>query len=244
MPCDYSNAVSKSTLGNATIRRRTGFQADGEGTHSGNESVSIARGFYQDVDAWAVNFNIAVKAERSSAWEVGWYGHIGVYGHCDDAGTSWHKSGRAWDLTRIRFGNGEFVDTAWSWNQGLLQQRRYLAVAAHLRKFFKTVLTAYYNSDHHDHIHFDNGDPLTPINDQSKADTQIVQLACNLLGGQNTTVDGVWGSQTENNFTSLRNAMGLSCRNIRSNLADTQVFLNHVFNDAINNVPAQNTGGC
>jgi len=113
-----------------------------------------------------------------------------------------------------------------------------------LRRDFDTVITFGYDAAHEDHIHFDNGDLLHPIDDNFRSDGCIVQMACNYLNGASLTIDGNWGSSTENAFNDLRSALGMNCFNIRGNLGHTRTFLLEIAYRAMKNDPASDTGWC
>lgn len=157
---------------------------------------------------------------------MSWWGEVGVKA-CDDAG-SFHYNARAMDLTKVWFSDGSFCDMAWSWDQGQRQKRRYVGVAASLRKYFGNVLTRWYNADHRDHIHFDNGIEVPPIRDNVKTDTTLVQASCNFFNGESLVIDGAWGSATEAAFDRLRSALGMGCYDIRGNVSHTKVFLTQI----------------
>ena len=238
--CVYSGSdVNRDHVGRAHIdlRVRTGYKSDGEGTFASPAAQRFNATFYSQCAHWANDLEDLYKNWVGYA-NFSWVGHVGIYGHCSTSGSSMHHYGRAFDLGRVQMHDGWFVDTNWSWRQGRKHKRRYLAVAAKLRCHFKTVLTYHYNSDHHNHIHFDNGESLKPITESSKCDTQLIQWACNLQNGESLSVDGVWGSNTEAAFKRLRAKMQLKCTNIRGNLDDTKVFLGQLAYDAASNFPA------
>lgn len=251
--CDYSDTVDRLTMGpsDAQLRRRTGYSG-GQGVFALGADVKFATGFYQTADSWAQEFSNYCAVwngtgvpphETDPTWQVDWWGHVGVFGHCDSSTFSWHQKGRAFDLARVRFKNGEFMDANWSWQQTIKHRRLYLAVAAMLRRNFDTVLTFGFPA-HSDHIHFDNGDTLHPIDSAFQSDTLIVQMACNYMNDASLTIDGNWGSGTENAFDNLRSALGMNCFNIRSNLGQTRTFLLEVAKRGILNNPASDTGWC
>jgi hypothetical protein len=143
-----------------------------------------------------------------------------------------HGAGRAFDLSHIRSTNPDFfIDTNTDWNpnlscRGLRPTRRYIAVAANLRRFVGTVLTGWYNDDHKNHIHFDNGVPLVPIRRDLRTDTTLIQATCRYMNGEaDLAIDGEWGPATEAAYRRLRGALGMQCRSPRRNLADARLFL-------------------
>jgi hypothetical protein len=240
--CVYSASdTTIDHLGRAHInlRLRNGFSGgpDGPGTFDPAASLRFNTTFYGKAAQWANDFE-DLYYNWIGLVDMDWVGHIGCYGHCTENNGSMHHYGRALDLARVQMNDGWFVDMNWSWRQGLMHRRRYLAVAVYLRRYVKTVLTHQYNSDHADHIHFDDGETLAPISNTSKADTQLIQMACNMQNGESLGVDGVWDDTTEAAFQRLKTKMQLGCLNIRSNLDDTKVFLGLVAYDAASNYDA------
>jgi hypothetical protein len=86
------------------------------------------------------------------------------------------------DSTQIMFRNGNFVDMNVDWNPAgcshVLWTRKYLAIAASLRRFFGIVLTGWYNVDHQNHIHFDDSYGADPIRWYFRSDA-VVNLSRN-----------------------------------------------------------------
>lgn len=238
--CVYSSSdVWRDHVGrdHINLRTKSGLDADGQGTFYPAASQRFNATFYSKCAQWANDFEDLYNTWIGGS-QTAWVGHIGIYGHCDTSKASMHHYGRAMDLCRVEMNDGWFADMNWSWRQGTKHKRRYLAIAAYLRQYCKTILTHHYNADHADHIHFDDGETLVPISESSKSDTQLIQMACNLQNGESLTVDGDWGDATEAAFGRLRAKMKLNCLNIRGNLDDTKVFLGLVAYDAASNYDA------
>jgi hypothetical protein len=164
---------------------------------------------------------------------------------CDATTFSYHQVGRAFDLARVTFNNGEFVDMNWSWRQGIVQQRRYLGVAAYLRRRFHNVLTWGYNADHEDHIHFDNGVDADTLDHGSDVDKAIMKMACNYLNGASLDINnGLWTDATTDAVNDLKHALGMGCFDLQGNLSQFKTFLAVVAQQALVGNAAHNTGLC
>lgn len=220
--CTTSNTVVRSSLTGAGIRLRTGYSSNDLGVHTDHAvGVRINSDFYTQCCTWSEVHESQAGVFLGAAPQ--WIGQIGTLGHCEENTGSMHHSARAFDLTKVQY-DGVMCDAAWSWRQGRTHQRRYLALSISLRRYFNTVLTAWYNSDHRDHIHFDNGVALRPISDESRADTVLMQAACRLFGGSPIPISGTWNAATEAAFTGLRRQLGFS-GDIRGDLADSRLFM-------------------
>jgi hypothetical protein len=150
---------------------------------------------------------------------IDWIGDIGA-GFCK---SGYHGSARALDISQIRYTDGAYIDTNYSW-RGTTQHRRwYLGLAAQCRRFVGTVLTAWYNSDHQNHIHIDNGVGFVPVRTSARSDAVLIQAVCNIMVGDGTTIDGVWGSQTEAAYNRLRTQMGV-CGDPKTNMNSAYSF--------------------
>jgi hypothetical protein len=240
--CTYSSTdVTRAYIGTQSkdLRARTGY-SNGQGVFAPPAAVRFNSNFFNTVSTWINEYDSLLYNWVENAYShVDWVGHVGVYGHCNSSSPTLHHTGRAFDLGRIQLNNGWFVDTNWSWNQGTMHKRRYLATALYIRRYVKTVLTAWYNTDHRNHIHFDNGSTLGPISRSSAADTVLIKAACNLMIGTSLNTDNrTWTSATTTAFNQLQSRMNLNCLNIFGNLDHTKIFLGILANDAANNVPA------
>jgi hypothetical protein len=140
-----------------------------------------------------------------------------------------HGQGRAFDLTRVQM-HSVAVDcnTSWRSDRSMAVRRRYLGVVACCRLHAGTVLTAWYNAAHTNHIHVDNGVPFTVVRDGMRSDTTLVQATCNFLMGSGMAVDGIWGPVTEGGYNELRRRMGLGSQNPRTSASHARTFLTHI----------------
>lgn len=136
MPCPVTNPIERAYIGNDSweLRHRDKIDEDGRGIHSDRHQEIFRQGFWEKCDSWARSVNVyttmfypAGEPEK----QVTWWGDVGV-ADCDPP-SSWHAEGRAFDLTKITFTDGTYIDMNWSWRQGQRPNRRYLGIAAHCR---------------------------------------------------------------------------------------------------------------
>jgi hypothetical protein len=109
-----------------------------------------------------------------------------------------------------------------------------------------TVLTAWYNADHRNHIHIDNGVGVVPIRTGARTDTTLVQAVCKYMNGESALViDGDWGPLTEAAYQRLRTKLGMECRNPKGNTGDAITFLHLIAQAGFNGAAAGAfTGPC
>lgn len=227
MSCRNTDPIRRSWIGHERweLRHRLAFTDCGTGRHGDRHAEEFNRRFHQICSNWIISFNGV--GDSAADFRVNWVGDIGV----TVCKAGMHGAGRAFDLSHIRAGNGAFIDTNTDWNpdsacRGLRATRRYIAVAASLRRFVGTVLTGWYNDDHKNHIHFDNGVRLAPIRRDLRTDTTLIQATCRYMNGeQGLAIDGAWGPATEEAYRRLRRALGMQCRSPRRNLTDARLFL-------------------
>lgn len=240
--CNTTGSVVKGTLGLSTaqLRYRTSYTGGNPGVYAKAASVRINSTFYNQANAWAAEFSkMSRTIYGSTTANVDWWGHAGVVGHCGSDEFSWHQTARAFDLAQIRLNNDSYMDCNYSWRStsSLAQKRRYLSAALLLRCYFKNVLTFKFNAEHENHIHFDNGAPLIPL-DYQKVDTLLIQMAAKWLNSSSNDINGVWTDDTTADLNSLKAVKNMSCLHPRSNLANMQYFLRYLAWDAWDNVPA------
>ncbi len=237
--CDTTGTILTSTMGPSytDLRHRIGWVDAGnaaKGTHTGTQNVRIKTGFYSDCEKWANTIDSVF--DSCGKGRLDWIGEVGVLGHCETSAFSWHHTARAFDISRINSTTGWYVDTNWSWRQSALHIRAYLAMVALTRFWFKNTLTAWYNTDHYNHIHFDNGVALTPFN-KARADTVIIQAACKYIDGASIPIDGVYGDSTRTALINLRNKIAPNAANMFSDLEHTRLFLLAVALHGVSNTP-------
>jgi hypothetical protein len=227
MSCRNTDPIRRSWIGYTSweLRHRLAFTNCGTGRHGDRHAEEFNRRFHERCTAWIRNFSSMV-AEPAN-FIVNWIGDVGV----TVCKPGMHGEGRAFDLTHIRSTNPDlFVDTNTDWNpnhpcRSLRATRRYIAVAASLRRYVGTVLTGWYDNDHKNHIHFDNGVPVLPIRRDQPSDTTLVQATCRYMNGDAIPIDGEWGPLTEEAYHRLRRALGVQCRSPRRNVRDARLFL-------------------
>lgn len=221
-----ANELSRDSFDNLwPMRYRVGYNPDGTGAHAGdNRTERFAGAFYDHVCS-----PIFRDVDAYSRWVGGpplsWVGTVGVT--VCKAGT--HASGIAFDLSRIEIpGRSVDCNTSWRPDRGIDEQRRYVALAATCRSYTGTVLTAWYNADHQNHIHFDSGVPFTRIRTNMRSDTTLVQAASNAFVNAGLAVDGAWGPLTDGAYSALRAGLGLGSEDPRSNSAHARNLLTHI----------------
>ncbi len=253
MHCTQYSAISRNYIGSIAfeLRHRTGYNSNGTGIHGGQHAEHFNADFWTTCNAWILNLNYWTEnypPVSGIPYTVDWVGDVGV-GLCK---SGYHGSARAFDLTRIQFsrpdGVSAYADMNWSWRQGRFHQRRYLAIAAQCRRYFGTVLTAWYvtgagcvgspESAHNNHIHFDNGRASGPIDSSLHSDTTLIQSSCNILNGESLVVDGCWGPLTNAAYLRLLAAFNLWCRDARSSTSNKNIFLSYVVRTAFANKSA------
>lgn len=224
--CSEYPAITRSWVGieDWYLGHRTDYNADGTGIHTGRHDEHFNSTFHDTCNNWITNLDFWTR-NYGSAGGVVWVGDVGV-GFCK---SGYHGSARAFDLTKIQFSNG-MVDMNWSWRdeRSMGDKRRYLACAAQCRRYVITVLTAWYNTAHENHIHFDNGGDLKPIRTSVRSDTTLVQASCNWLNGESLVIDGDWGSLTEAAYQRLLDAFNMKCLNPKTSLSHALTFLSYI----------------
>jgi hypothetical protein len=216
---------------NHELRHRTGFNADLTGVHGDRHSEAFNSTFF--TACGEVVRQLEIRAGKT----VDWIGDIGV-GVCKD--DSYHASGRAFDLSQIRFTDGTLIDCNAYWQGTLAQQRQYVGLVAQCRLVVGTVLNAWYLPDttHRNHVHFDNGTAFVPIRESKDSDTSIVQAACNYLNGESLKLDDDWGSLTQAAYNRLLTTLKVQCLNPKSKAADATLFLGLIAQTGLAGAPA------
>ncbi|MBA3528136.1 MAG: hypothetical protein H0T91_02265 [Propionibacteriaceae bacterium] len=161
---------------------------------------SFEPGFHRQLGAWLESYSAqSGVVEPDQVWTYG--GWIDGGADCD----SWHHSGRAFDLGRLRVPGGEFVSCRydrWQSTTGAeldRSLRQYWSLAASLHLHFAYVLTYLYNAAHHNHIHIDNGRSGTELStfaSRSRVQVQAVQAICTYLWDQPVDITGHWDAST------------------------------------------------
>lgn len=165
-------------------RRRSGFWLD--------------EGFHGQLEGWFTRF--VADPNRSAPSEIWTYGSW-TDGEPDCH--SWHNAARAFDLSRLRTGGRDLVSCRFDQGRNGAdvdrQRRRYWALAASLHHDFAYVLTYLYNTQHHNHIHVDNGrsgSGLSTFSTRSPAQTQAIQAMISYLWDIPVDITGRWDATT------------------------------------------------
>lgn len=197
----------------ATLARHTavgGAVCMAEG--GGAATILINEGFFQQLYDWRMFW----QANVPYSWSTQLW-NFGAYSARDGSCTSWHEAGRAFDITSLR----DDVTTMHFWcrydlwkslSNAAAHRRKYWAGAASLHYHFRSVLTYFYNSDHHNHIHVDNGESgssLSTFSTGSKAQVQAVQGVCANIWGYPCGSDGVWDSAVNTNSARVLSRIGV-----------------------------------
>ena len=237
--------IYRSYLGKGSmeLRPRTGYTSSGTGIHGGVKSLAFNSTFWNQCSSWASNTNhYTVYYYDKESQRIDWFGQVGTLRSCGSGSCSWHWQARAFDLTRVQFHSGGYSDMNWSWRgaRSIGHRRRYLGVVANLRRHFGTVLSAWYNSAHHNHIHFDNGTKVGPIKKNWKSDTTLIQASCRYLNNESLAIDGVWGSKTDAAYHRLLQKFCMDGGNYspRYNTSDALLLLEFIVKCAFANKPA------
>ncbi|MGH9246460.1 MAG: extensin family protein [Acidimicrobiales bacterium] len=151
-------------------------------------------GFYDQLVRWINDMQAVAGPNLGSVLSIV---SAGVY----VAKPGQHGLGQALDLDRMQFYHGTCTPYArvhasperWI-------RRRYLAVDAVTRRWFRYTLDGWYNAAHADHIHMDFGGLPVRCVKSSRSDTVFVQSACNNFEDAGLAVDGIWGPLTQGAF--------------------------------------------
>lgn len=222
--CSQYSAITRDYLYNTNwdLRGRTGFSGQ-VGVHGGRHGLHFNSSF------WSQCGEIMRVLDLRVPMTIDFIGDIGA-GVCK---AGYHGQARAFDISQVRYTDGTYIDTNYSW-RGTTQHRRwYLGLAAQCRLVVGTVLTAWYNSDHQNHIHIDNGSGFVPVQTGWRSDTVLIQAVCNIMVGDGTTIDGVWGPNTETAYQRLKTQMGV-CGNPKTNAADAGLFFGLIAQAGLN----------
>ncbi|GAB3701565.1 hypothetical protein [Mariniluteicoccus flavus] len=172
-------------------------------------------GFHAQLAAW-------LDGWRAGAGALGPVTTIDTYGAWTDGGTtcsSWHNSGRAFDIARLRAGGRTLVSCRQDlWkdlpaDQMRAHRRAYWRLAASLHTRFAYVLTYYFDDLHRNHIHLDNGvsGAGAPVfNTRSRVQNQAIQACCAYVWDQPCQVTGTWDSATRRASRAVLERIGRS----------------------------------
>ena len=200
------NTTTRSTIGGYPIK----YEGSGGCTVSNTNAYAFHDTFVGKLDKWMGN--VDHFAGIYGGLSPSWIGHMGTY-RAFSGNPSWHYRARAWDISSITWTNGTTLDmcNGAHASSSLTTRRRYLAVEALLRRHFRTVLNGYYNADHENHFHVDNGCQVEPLRKTLRSHTLFIQLVANNFMSRSINVDGTWGTTVEAAYQDMKDVMGLGC---------------------------------
>jgi hypothetical protein len=171
-------------------------------------SFSYDDTFYSRVETWFQFFRVNTPIAWGPPFEIWCWGVFVDKGSC---GTSFHKVGRAFDISRIYatdpatgtrsqvFNSRHDIWGDWTGSDLTTTRKRYWGTAASLHYHFRSTLTYFYDSDHDNHIHFDNGisgSSNTSFSSGSDSQVQHLQAALTYVWGETVGIDGIYGPQS------------------------------------------------
>ena len=167
---------------------------------------AIDEGFAGQLEAWLTD------VRELTGWPLR---QVRTYGTWTNGGTScssWHNAGRAFDLARLRRDDGTDISCRYDlWRKAsgrelATTRRAYWAVAASAHRHFAYVLTYLYNTQHHNHIHLDNGRSGTEgstFSSRSPAQVQAIQGILTHLWDAPVEVTSRWDPATRDATASV-----------------------------------------
>lgn len=216
-------ATAQSRLGTGGYRvpttLRTGYRAYGSGnvgTHTGEFAWTYNDGFYPICNAWVDSYHSILRWQTGGATGVSWIGLITVTG---GSGSSNHVAGNAMDITAIYHTDGSFTDCNYSHfgYAGVVQNRRYAALAWSARKHMPEVGVVGTEASHSNHVHagrYKNGSASLLLSHYGTSwDAWLMQYTCKAFMGAPIALDGNWGNQTETYYLQLMSRLGFAGRN-------------------------------
>lgn len=179
------------------------------------ESFGFNSGFHSQLETWLADW-------RTTAGALGKVTAIDTYGAWTDGRPqcdSWHNSGRAFDIARLRNGGQTLVScrqdlwASLSTAQMVAHRRAYWRLAAHLHAHFAYVLTYLFDDLHRNHIHFDNGVSgagKPRFNTGSRVQNQAIQACCRYVWQVPCEITGKWDSGTKKASRQVLERIGAS----------------------------------
>ncbi|MDN5795089.1 MAG: extensin family protein [Intrasporangium sp.] len=170
----------------------------------------VTEAFGRRLDAWLALHAEHVGQAPEQVWSYGAWAPA--------AATSWHASGEAFDLSRLRAGGADLISLRYdAWRDAPAAELRrrlrlYWRTAAALHLEFADVLTYLYNSAHANHIHVDIGrfGPERPrLIRRSRAQVQAVQAMCRYVWGRtDVPLSGRFDEPTRDATTAVLASVG------------------------------------
>ena len=180
----------------------TPYEGDGR-----PRNFSYDNTFYSRVETWFQFFRANTPIAVGPPFEIWCWG---VFVDKGDCGESFHKVGRAFDISRIYatdpatgiksqvFNSRHDIWRSWTGSAFTTVHRQYWTTAASLNYHFQHMLTYPWRADHDDHIHFDNGVSGSGNSSFNRASAQTfsAQATLNAIWGESLVVDGSWGPKS------------------------------------------------
>ena len=142
----------------------------------------------------------------------------GVWTEARSACDSWHHSGRAFDLSRLRRGGRDQVSLRYdrftdeSPDRLARRLRDYWRLAASLHLHFAYVLSYLFDDEHLNHIHVDNGRSGTELSrfaPGSRVQVQAVQALCTYVWDLPVALTGRWDRPTRRASATVLDQLGM-----------------------------------
>lgn len=208
--CGMNDPVTPSAFGGVPIRTSTGGCNSNAGSNDRME-----RNFKQTCDAWMNRLEAESDLHGGARYNtLQNMAHIGMF-VCKPG---CHGQGKALDIRRIKWNDVDCCPGAGDHSASdRTVRRRYLAVDAVCRMYFKDVLDGWYttancadDNSHLNHIHVASHFATNNIvlDRDSCPDTLFVQAVCNNFDGAGLAVDGAWGPATEGAWDHINNVWG------------------------------------
>src|SRR5690606_33476018 len=164
--------------------------------------------------------------------QVQWLGHAGFY----TCKTGMHGVGRAMDMNHVAWPSREIdIFSHAHANPSIAVRRRYLAIDASCRRYFKYVINGWRDSLHRNHIHAD--DTFAPgFSTGSETDVFFLQGVLVNLNGSAIAIDGAWGPATSAAYNNMKAKLGMGT-DIWASSAAYMNFLTTVAVHGLTNTP-------
>lgn len=168
-------------------------------------TVSSETGFHAKLVEWMQSLKYFSKTFAGSWFDqIEWIGHAGAFTQKNGC----HGQGKAFDLNYVKWNGYELNIFGHDHLSGdRTRRRRYLAVDASVRRYFKFTLDGWFDDAHKNHIHMDTH--TTPLfNRGHTSDVKFVQAVCNNFNGAGLAIDGSWGPSCQDAFEKINREWG------------------------------------
>ena len=217
-------SVASSRIGygySVPTRYRSGWNGQ-LGSHPQVTSFTYNNDFFVICAYWADTYGSVLRYMTSGGVGSSWFGCVGVTGNKPGN----HGTGNAFDCSAVYHTDGSFVDCNYSHTAGagVVNNRRYAALAWSGRKYMPEVGVVGTEPSHSNHIHFGrykNGSGSLLLS-KTAWDAWLMQYSLKAFMGVPIALDGQWGSQTTGYYNQLMTRLGMSGRNPFGSTADLQ----------------------